>query len=293
MHMKRRIITLFLALLLFGLTVFAAPQGVSTEYFEFDPSRLDVGSMYHYVASDLTGKYPMDTYVYVKSLDTIAIYKDYPQIAPDQGLVFIVEDEFNWDYMMTERVYAYNPLNDLTIPNQEIESLGQIDFVRKVFDIKATANDGRGKPVTKTFILNFEREPFYDYSLFHIDLQFALRHLKDGVKKLMVGNTFAARYNEMIIEYVGEETINGIPCRKYEHRSQGILAKLLGARGYIWLAKDDPRHYTVKYTSQLRRNATWKNFCLQLKEIRKIKPEEWEAFVQELVAEANRFFGMD
>jgi len=30
-----------------------------------------------------------------------------------------------------------------------------------------------------------------------------------------------------------------------------------------------------------------------LKEVKKMEPSEWEAFVQELVAEANRFFGMD
>lgn len=293
MGMKRRVITLFLVLLIFGATVFAAPQDGGTDCFQFEPSRMDVGNMYHYVASDLDGKYPMDTYLYVKSPDTIVIYKDYPQIFPDQGLVFIVEIKFNWDYMMAERLYARNPVNDLTIPKQEIESIGEIDFTRKVFNIKATVNDQQGKPVTKTYILEYEREPFYDYSLFHIDLQFALRHLKEDVKKFMVGNTYAAKYGELIIEYVGEETINGIPCRKYEHRTQGILAKLLGAWGYIWLAKDDPRHYTVKYTSNLWRNPKWKNFCLQLKEVKKMEPSEWEAFVQELVAEANRFFGMD
>lgn len=158
---------------------------------------------------------------------------------------------------------------------------------------KATQNNRRGKPVTKTHTLQYKREPFYEYSFFHFDLQFALRHLKDGVNEFVVGNTFVFKSGEMIIKYAGEETINGIPCRKYEHRTQGFLAKLLGARGYIWLAKDDPRHYTVKYTSNLWRNPKWKNFCLQLKEVKKMEPSEWEAFVQELVAEANRFFGMD
>lgn len=85
MGMKRRVITLFLVFLLFGVTIFAAGQERVTEYFKFDPSRMDVGSMYHYVASDLDGKYPLDTYLYVKSPDTIVIYKDYPQIFPDQA----------------------------------------------------------------------------------------------------------------------------------------------------------------------------------------------------------------
>lgn len=290
MRIKRRVMTLFLVLLIFGATVFAAPQDGGTDCFQFDPSRMDVGSMYHYVASDQKGKHPMDTYVYVKSLDTIVVYKDYRQIL---DRVIIVEGKFNWDYMMVEGLHAYNPLKDLTRPREEIETIGQIDFTRNVFVTKATQNNRRGKPVTKTHTLQYKREPFYEYSFFHFDLQFALRHLKDGVNEFVVGNTFVFKSGEMIIKYAGEETINGIPCRKYEHRTQGFLAKLLGARGYIWLAKDDPRHYTVKYTSNLWRNPKWKNFCLQLKEVKKMEPSEWEAFVQELVAEANRFFGMD
>lgn len=290
MGMKRRVMTLFLVLLNFGVTVFAAPQDGGTDCFQFDPSRIDVGSMYHYVASDQKGRHPMDTYVYVKSLDTIVVYKDYRQIL---DRVIIVEGKFNWDYMMVEGLHAYNPLKDLTRPREEIETIGQIDFTRNVFVTKATQNNRRGKPVTKTHTLQYKREPFYEYSFFHFDLQFALRHLKDGVNEFVVGNTFVFKSGEMIIKYAGEETINGIPCRKYEHRTQGFLAKLLGARGYIWLAKDDPRHYTVKYTSNLWRNPKWKNFSLELKEVKKMEPSEWEAFVQELVAEANRFFGMD
>jgi len=57
---------LFLALPVFGLTLMAAPPEVSTAYFAFDPARIDVGNMYHYIASDLEGNFPMDTYIYVK-----------------------------------------------------------------------------------------------------------------------------------------------------------------------------------------------------------------------------------
>lgn len=115
MGIKRRVMTLFLVFLLFGVTIFAAGQERVTEYFKFDPSRMDVGNMYHYVASDQKGKHPMDTYVYVKSLDTIVVYKDYRQIL---DRVIIVEGKFNWDYMMVEGLHAYNPLKDLTRPRE-------------------------------------------------------------------------------------------------------------------------------------------------------------------------------
>jgi len=115
MGIKRRVMTLFLVLLIFGATVFAAPQDGGTDCFKFDPSRIDVGSMYHYVASDQKGRHPMDTYVYVKSLDTIVVYKDYRQIL---DRVIIVEGKFNWDYMMVEGLHAYNPLKDLTRPRE-------------------------------------------------------------------------------------------------------------------------------------------------------------------------------
>ncbi|HEY8391817.1 MAG TPA: hypothetical protein VIL83_03725 [Capillibacterium sp.] len=106
-----------------------------------------------------------------------------------------------------------------------------------------------------------------------------------------MGNTFAGKYSEMLIKEVGEETVNGIPCRKYEHRTQGMLAKVMRAWGHLWLAKEDPRHYTVKYTCNMMRNNKWKNFAMQLKGIKRMEEKEWEVLLQERVVEATAFWG--
>ena len=87
MGIKNKFLMVLSVLLVLGLTAFAAPQGITTDYFVFDESKMDVGSMYHYIASDIAGKYPMDTFVYVKSRDTIVVYKDYKTLFPDLVLL--------------------------------------------------------------------------------------------------------------------------------------------------------------------------------------------------------------
>lgn len=254
--------------------------------FRYDESKIDVGSVYHYIASDIAGKNSMNAYLYVQSKDTVSVYKDFSQL---YSSIYFINYTMDWNHMMRKTASAYNPLNNKNLPKTELKTEGfPTDFLHHKLKIKSTVTDEKGKPVTTTMIIRYTHEPCYDYSFYHFDLQFAFRFLKPGVTRFMVGNTIGTDYADTRVTFIKEEKVDGIVCRKYELKSLGILATIFNAKGYVWLAKDDPRHYTVKYINYLERTSFWKNFKLQLKDIKKMDQQQWNDFLAKVVVQKNQ-----
>jgi len=271
------------AIMAFGATAFGETDPKISDIFQFDASKIDVGDVYHYTASDIKGRNGMDTFVYVKSKDTLVVIKDYKKVANE---FYIINWTFDWNQMMMKHAEAYNPLNNQKLPNIDISTVGQMDYQHRKFTYVHIINDQYGKKKNDSGVLNLIRLPNYDYTFFHFDLQFAMRFLKSNIKSFKMGNFFFI-CNEGSVKYVGNEKVKGIMCRKYKLRLDGILAFILNSRGYIWLAKDDPRHYCVKYINYQRRNWTWGDFKLDLVDIKKMTPAEWDELVAGEIKQAN------
>lgn len=254
--------------------------------FHFDDSKIDVGSLYHYIASDINGKNPIDVYLYIKSKDTIIIYKDYSKTLNE---VLIMDYVFDWKHMMGKSYYSYNPLNTKHLPGVGVEYTQTVDFNKKKIKIKSVENNKSGKPMVYNFLINYRKEPCFDYGpTFHFDLQFAFRFLKDSARNFSIGNNVMQRYVESDVKYIKTETINHIICKKYEIKAHGLLGIIFNAKGYLWIADKDPRHYMVKYMNYQQKNKMWRNFKLELWEIKKMSEAEWEHKKNQMIEQANK-----
>lgn len=283
--MRKGFIFIMILSVMIGSAIYGKPLQKITDIYQYNELKIDVGNVYHYITSDIEGKSPMDTFLYVKSKDTIVTYKDYRKILNE---VYIITWTFDWDHMMLKHAVAVNPLNNKEFPNIDLSTDAFTDYQKKKYVVNHFRNDMSGKKTNNSRVINLERIPSFDYSFFHFDLQFAMRFLKKGIKSFTIGNVYSRSYNNGTVKYVGDETINGILCQKYYLQMDGILAVIFNSKGYLWLAKDDPRHYAVKYINYQRRNWNWKNFKLELAGIQKMEPKQWDDFVAEKVKEANQ-----
>ncbi|HEX3045683.1 MAG TPA: hypothetical protein VHY08_13075 [Bacillota bacterium] len=282
--MKKLLVILLCFLFATCIVTAAAPAKIS-DVFLYDEARMDVGSVYHYIGSDIEGNNGIDFYIYVQSKDSIVVYKGYDKLIP--GSVYVINTTFDWEHMMRSKIEATNPLNN-TLPQVEIGTKLNVNFKEKKVSISYTRNDESGKPKLNNSNYKYKVEPCFDYGFFHFDLQFALRFLKEGVDIFRVSSTYSGIVAESEIKLLKDETVNNIPCKKYEIRGLGILAEAYNVKGQVWIAKNDPRHYTVKYLNYVQKDNFWPNFRLELVDIKTMDAEQWKDFVKQLLAKANQ-----
>lgn len=265
------------------LTLFVSPtygnQSPKTiKNLAFDPGKMDIGTRYHYLATNTDNTNPVHIYVYVKSSDTLIIYRDYSGLNPKLALLQTVK--FNWDYMMAEAINGVNPLNPQKINYFKVGSTA--NFAKKTITFRESAQ-------TDYVVLDhYANEPCYSYETFHIDLQFALRFLSNPKEPIVLNDYFYDQIREARVRYLYDEEVNGNYCRKYEMQRLGILADLLDIpKAYFWLARDDSRHYTVQYINFSPRDGIWPCFKMELMDMRWMSAGEWDDFVNSAVVQAN------
>lgn len=266
---------LFMILIAVNTTYANQPRTIS-ENFKFTSSKMDVGTMYHYIVSDIQGATPISIYIYVKSKDTVIIYRDYTPYV--NNIVLLQTVKFNWNYMMAQEINGVNPLDSSKIHFHNFGST--VNFSKKAIIFRQTAQN------EYVALAHYRSEPCYSYLNYHIDLQFALRFLKKPENGATITDYFVDQAREAQIHYLNDETIKGINCRKYELKRLGILATLFSPKAYFWLAKNDARHYTVKYVNYIPLEG-WKNLKLELINQQRMSVVEWENYIQSLIATAN------
>jgi hypothetical protein len=65
----------------------------SMDKFLYQPEKIDKGTVYHYVKSNINGSKPCDVFVFIQSEDLIEVFKIYP----GTGATYYVTAEFDWD----------------------------------------------------------------------------------------------------------------------------------------------------------------------------------------------------
>ncbi len=278
----------FLILIIVITSQLWAVSGIGNKFI-FDESKLDVGNLYIYKYSDYEGKQITYQYLYINSEDSIEYLWD---LYDDGNGLLRFKQDINRDYFMYDRIEQENilPASDKYTKSALITN--------EFNPSKITYNSvkvSKGKEKTNSATYEIDKVKYYPYfksgnctdgiALF---FRFYNRDSKD--KQITIIDVWNKPYDYEVL-FDKEEIIDGIATIKYKLKPAGAFAKMLDKTGYIWIARDDPRSYVVKYKLNLRIGWDLMNEMVVLKEIRPLTYSGWESFIQDKKEEREQGLG--
>lgn len=238
----------------------------STEQFAYQPERIEIRTVYHYIKSDLAGGNPARVILYIATESHLEVVKI------EQGtrdLAYVTAD-LDWATYSAHHMTSWNVL-----PNGMYRRQAHMTFDRTTHTLDTWMPGGSERVTT-------EHYPFHIYNFDFLSLNYVFRHLKDPEGKVDIGivdPTWKESGPKMAyqglahIEHVGDETYKGTRCRKYKVGGPGLN----GQFGWIW-ADYDLGHF-VNVEHPWRDNPDWSNFKLELQSVDRMSLPEWHAFV--------------
>lgn len=266
---------------LFGFSSLSAENPITPvdQSFSWDDSRVDVGYLYRYVFTDMKGRGPIEYYLYMSGeREYQQLYNQYQSKYSRSISLMTIKIDAEALCPVSMRFDNLMPDVDKSFRYYD-EAFDQTG--RKMKYTGVEIKKGKDVPVKgeqawepNAYTANAIGEEFLTY----------FRHVKDDVAPftLRYQDTLGRKY-AMDCRYEKDETVDGIPCRKYLIEGQGALAKAMNVKGGVWLAKDDPARYMVKHTMNMRVEWEHDSTMVILKERRKASPEEWAALQREVV----------
>jgi hypothetical protein len=255
----------------FALALFLAlgglPAAAQVEAFRYDAARVPVGKVYHYLKTNVDGTHPEHVSIRVAAPDRIESFKFHPA-SPPAGLVIA---DMDWSVFSVRKIDSW-----------QVEADGQ----RKLAATLTALDGGKqvrvelpmlGKPAETVEI---GRLPWHIYNFDLASLGFAFRHLVDPRGRFTIGiadpsfaegPAFLYR-GEAEVAYVGEETRNGVLCRKY--RIDGLGLNHRG--GFLWV--NQAEGHVEGAEIDLPDNPAWQSFKFKLTGVESMDEAAWESF---------------
>ena len=193
------------------MTACASQQGKSGSPFRFNAARVEIGTTYHYIKTNLGNSHPEHISVYVAGPDRIESFKFHPGQEP-AGLVLAT---IRWDIGSVQRLESWSVYGD---GHRTLVATLEYRPEAQAVDVAFPALN---RPTERIAI---GRLPYYVFNFDLSDLNFAFRHRKAPTAPLAIGPadpTFAedgplfAYRGEVRLEYLGEVLREGKRCRKY------------------------------------------------------------------------------
>ncbi len=259
---------------LLGLAAGPAPAGSSLGRFRYQPDRIRVGEVAHYVKSNLDGSKPTRVSIFVAAKDRLEVAK------VEMGVVDAawVRAHFDWKLFTADRLEA--GVIDL---DGSIEERAVLSADPKAGVVAVTVGDRKGSAAWRW-------APFHIYNFDFTSLNFAWRQLADPRTSFTIGvldPTFQAEGDifvyrgEARIEYVRDEPLHGRTCTLHRISGPGIG----GTTGSIWA---DPKSgWLEKVEIPFPDNPDWTSFRLELQGVETMTPEAWKKFMTDSLAQAN------
>jgi hypothetical protein len=252
----------------------APPPTSSLDRFRFQPERIRVGEVAHYVKSNRDGSKPTRVSIFVAGPDRIEVAK------VEKGVVDAawVRAHFDWKLFTADRL-------DAAVINLDgsVEERASFDVDRKTGAVNVKVGDKTGGAAWRHL-------PFHVYNFDFTSLNFAFRHLADPKATFSIGvmdPTFAKEgelftyRGEAKIEYVKDEKLHGKICRLYRISGSGIG----DTEGSIWW--DPKSNWLEKVEIPFPDNPDWNSFRLELEGVEVMTPGQWKKYIAESLAKAN------
>ena len=250
------------------------------DIFDFDPGKIDQGNLYVYQLSANPEQFELRSRYYYYLESVTENYLDVECIMNSRKRGIYTTYRLNWNYMMLERstweVFDPTLLTDHTTKTLETRT----DFINQVVAVEFTNKVEEG---FKDFysVTNYDLNPTFDYRLMHFDFWTVMRFYPFSESKITVGFIIDGRYVETEIIYQGIEVVEvpygSVKAYKFELRGRGLLARLFGKRGWLWLTAEDERNYMVKYRNENKRG-NLPIVDMRLEKIEAMSSDKWEDF---------------
>ena len=264
--LARLIFAVALGFLMTGSTL--AQDAVSK--FRYQPEKIKVGTVYHYLKTNLDGTHPEHVSIYVAAKDRIESFKFHPR-AERAGLVV---GEMDWATFSVKRLESWQ-----VFKSAEKKLFAKLTYLKdeRAVDV---ALPGLGKASERTAI---KQLPWHVYNFDLASLNFAFRHLVNPRAAFTIGITdptfkeqgpsFKYR-GEATVSYAGEEMRQGVRCRKYRIDGAGLENR----GGFIWVNKR--LGHVEDMEIDLPDNPDWQSFKFRLSKTQHMSRDEWEAFMK-------------
>lgn len=259
------------AWMLAALAALPAPVHPQVEVFEgfrYHPERVPTGRVYHYLKTNLDGTNPEHVSILLKARHRIESFKFHPGEEP----AALVIADMDWSVFSVRRIESWQVFRDGT---------------RKLA-ARLEAQDGGRRVRVEMPMLNkppetveIGRRPWHVYNFDLASLGFALPHRVDPTAPFKIGiadPNFGAEgpvfgyKGEVDVVYVGEETRNGVLCRKYRIDGPGLENK----GGFLWV--NQAEHHIEDIEIALPDNPNWQSFKFRLTGVETMDRAAWERF---------------
>lgn len=240
----------------------------SIKAFRYQPRKIEVGIVYHYLKTNIDGTNPEHISIYVASNDQIESFKFHPK-GTRAALVIATMD---WSTFSAKNLESWQVHADKE--KALVATLRYLPAGREVEVAIPIMNKGP-EQVTIKYL------PFHVYNFDLASLNFAFRHLVDPAKPFKVGisdPTFSdsgpafSYRGEVEIAFLGEEVRAGELCRKYRIDGPGLQNR----GGTIWVNKRGGHFQDLEIA--LPDNPDWQSFKFKLQKTERMNRLQWAQF---------------
>jgi len=247
----------------------------SIDQFKYQPEKIQSGTVYHYIKSNIDGSYPAHVYIRVMDTDNIDVWKF---------------EEHNID---AAHVSAH--MDWKTFSADKIESL-------------VVTSDGNGRPQAKltssradmSFTIHWRDRadtiqvghyPVHIYNFDFISLNFSLRHWVKPEGEATIGiiqpdfnpnpDTLMKYEGTLTIRYVGDEHRHNKACRKYTIVGHAFKDQ----KGLMWV--DRSAGHVEDMEIPVPDNPACEDFKFELFSINQMDNETWGTFINSEIRKLN------
>jgi hypothetical protein len=256
------------AVLLAALALPACRAGPLASIYRFQPRRVAVGTLFHYIKSNIDGTRPEQVALYIADTARVELYRYNPGTARANLLVATLD----WRRFIARRIESWQ------VPAGAARRL----FATMVYDTAGPAVEvslpalGRGAERLPTDSL-----PFHVFGFDLTSLNLALPHLRHPAEPFSVRLLDAPLADSLTvlrdrgvvsIRYRGAELREGRPCRVYTVGGPGLD----GREGRLWV--DEESGYLADLEIPVPDSPGWTSFKLRLEGRETISAADWLAF---------------
>jgi hypothetical protein len=272
--MSRRLVVLLASVTLIGASADPPPTGSDLGKFRYQPGKIRVNEVAHYIKSNLNGSKPTRVSIFVVAPDRIEVAK----VERDVIDAAWVRASFDWTLFTSVDMKAAVINLDGSVEERAVFT---VDKPKGAVDV--TVGERKGSAAWKQL-------PFHVYNFDLTSLNFAWRHLVDPKAPFTIGildptfqkdGPLVFYRGDARIVYTGEDELHGKTCRSYRISGPGIE----NTTGTIWW---DPKSgWLEKVEIPFRDNPDWNSFKLELQGIEAMTPAAWKKFMADSLVKAN------
>ena len=249
------------------LLIAVSTAAAQVSAFRFRPERVQVGTVFHYLKTNVDGKQPENVSTYIAARERIESFK-FHEKGTRAGLVIA---EVDWQEFIVRRLESWQVNSK---DERKLFATLTYDTAKQSVVVSIPA----AKPEPE--VAKIDRLPYhlYNFDLAGLNVMFA--HLADPKRAFVVGiadptfkaDPLFAYKGELTITYEKEERRNGVECRRYSAAGNGI-----GGKGTVWVNKK--RGHIEDMEFDVANNPDWKTFKLKLVKTEKMTAAQWEQFI--------------